>query len=671
MTSKLKGTIATIAVFVVFAIIYLSTLYRGISPGASAHNIASALGLESGTTRAAVRQVALQRSGIRSIDFLSESPTATFKTVTGEFRTRHIVWRTIISTLARHAPFGPLSLRLNAFSALIGALTVALTFALCRGLVLFINFHDSPVSSEGRKVSAFAAAFVAAVSLGLSAPFWLSATRAVPFVFDAFLLIAMAWLLFSVVISQQTRDLFLFGLLWGISLFETDTGIFTAILLFLFAIRAMLVGAIMSVKSWCHLLAGVLAGVVSYIVAATFLFGGSAGAAMLPTMELFSSIKVGYTLLRGGLFGDPAKLVCVFFIVIPFAAVCALAMWRDAERNTAASGFLIFLLACTTSVALSKTPISPWAIYFRTATPYVPVAVFVLAAAIAGYLASAGAIMAKGQLIPPPPPRTKIRRASAKDDFSEASVGRVIVWFTICLSLGCGLFNWREIRDSQDFFVATAAKEFVARLGQRSWITSTTPTFDTMLRLRAWEDGRPLHIIGHGNSQSSARRLRVAINRDEAFKDLDRKALMDSLVSTNLDSFAATWISLDPGASRRLIVDDPNLWTDAGRTPIPDAIGYRAAEKGETPDWNAIAANHVALWKTLSATDNILGPAAPVSLRQVRSELRAYLCGIGENLADQLVSNKDFSATKVREILDLVEDIRIEHQPATRDEIFY
>lgn len=671
MTSKLKGILATVAVFAVFSVIYISTLYRGFAPGASAHSVAAALGLESGATRSSVHQIEVQQTGIKSIDFIADRQTTTIKTVSGEFKTRHLLWRSIIGTIARKIPIRSLACRLNAFSALIGALTVAIAFALCRGLILFINFHDSPVSSEGRKVSAFAAGFVTATSLGLSAPFWLASTRAMPYIFDAFLLIAMAWLLFSVIISQNTRDLFVFGLIWGVSLFETDTGIFTAILMLLFAIRAMLVGAIMRVKSWCYLLVGIIAGVVGYIVAATFLFGGTAEAAMLPVKELLSSIKVGCSLVGGGLFGDPAKLACVFFVLIPFAATCALAMWRDAERNTAASGFLIFLLVCTTSIALSKTPISPWAIYFRSATPYFPVSVFILAAATAGYLASAGAIMAKGQLIPPPTPRAKVRRASAKEDFSEASVGRVIVWFTIALALGCGLFNWREIRDSQDYFIATAAREFVSRLGTRTWITSTTPAFDTMLRLRAWEDRRPLHIIGHGGTPADTHRMRIAIARNEAFKDLPKDVLVGSLASTNLDSFAETWISIDQNASHRLLVDDPNLWANAGRTPVPDAIGYRAADEGETPDWDAIAARHVAFWKKISAADNILGPAAPRSLREARSDLRAYLCGIGEDLANQLVKSKDFQAARVREILDMVEDVRIEHTPAVREEVYY
>lgn len=671
MTSKLQGRILAAAVFIGFAAVYFSTLYRGFAPGPSAHSVAAALGLESGATQTQVRQIEVQGSGIRSADFIADPKTVSFRTVSGEFRTRHLVWRSAVSFIARSIPFGELAWRLNAFSALLGAITVTLAFALCRGLVLFINFHDSPVSSHGRKVAANGAAIVAALALGLSAPFWIASTRAAPFVFDAFLLVAMAWLLFTATISQRPRDLFIFGAMWGVSLFETDTGILTAIMMLAFAIRAMLVGAVMNLRSWCHLLVGIIAGAVGYITASAILMGASSAAVMLPVMELFTSIKVGLSLARGGVFGDQPKLVAAFFIVLPFAATCALAMWRDAERNAAASGFLLFLLACTSAVALSKTPISPWAVYGASVTAYVPVAVFILAAATLSYLASAGAIMAKGALLSPQRRRSAMRRTAKSEDFDETSVGRVIFWFAIFLAVGCGFFNWREIRDSRDDLIDTTAREFVSRLGKRTWISSTTPALDTLLRIRAWEERRPLHILAHGASGAAAARLRTAITRDEAFRNLDKRLLADSLVSTNIDSFVTTWISIDPEVGGHLVLDAPRPWIDAGRTPIPAAIGYVALEKGETPDWNAIAADHMAFWRAISAADSILGPAAPKHLRAARGELRAYLCQIGEFLADQLVKVKDFPAMRVREILDLVEDVRVEHAPATREEIFY
>lgn len=671
MTSKLKSILSTCVVFIVFGFIYSTTLYDGICPWVSAHSVASALGLESGVTQTQVRKLDIRDVGINDLDFRRTTQKTAFKVVSGEFRTRHLFWRSAVALLARKLPYGTLAYRLNIFSAILGALTVALAFALCRGLILFINFHDSPVSSGGRKNAAFAAAIVAATALGFSAPFWLAATRATPAIFDAFLLVAMSWLLFSALISQNPRDLFFFGMLWGISLFETDTGVFTGILLLLLAIRTILVGAMMTVRIWCNMLVGMLVGMVLYIAAAVFLIGTGGAAILMPLMDLFRSVGLGFTLARGGIFGNQALLVSMFFVVLPFGATCALAMWRDAERNAAAAGFLVFVLACTTAIALSRTPLSPWGIYGHAPNVFLPVTVAVLAAATAGYLASFGAILAKGTLLPPPRPRRAARSAAPAEEFNETSVGRIIFWFTLVLAVVCGFLNWREIRDGRDKFIETAAREFVARMGDRTWIASTTPTLDTMLRIRSWEEHRPLHVIAHGKNDAEVRRLTAAIARDEAFRHLNRQVLRDSLASTNLDSFVSAWVSLDPAASKHLILDDPNLWSSAGRIPIPDAIGYRALEEGETPDWNAIADNHVALWRALTAADAVLGPIAPERFRSMRSEVRAYICAIGETLASKLGGLKDFPATRTREIIDLVEDLRTERRPAARDEIFY
>lgn len=671
MTSKLKGQLATVAVFAFFAIIYSATIYKGIAPGASAHAVATALGLESGVTQTSVRQLDISDAGINDFDFRRTTKKSAFKVVSGEFRTRHLVWRSIVAFLARNVTIGSLATRLNVMSVLLGAITVALAFALCRGLILFINFHDSPVSAEGRKKSAFAAGIVVATSLGFSTPFWLASTRAAPPALDGFLLISMAYLAFTSVITQKTRDLFLLGILWGISLFETDTGIFTGILMLFFAIRAMLVGAMMTVRSWCNLLVGMILGMLAYIIASAFLFGFGGTSALMPIRDLVSSVGIGFSLVRGGIFGNQGLLVSVFFVVLPFAAACALAMWRDAERNAAAAGFLVFLLACTTALSLAKTPISPWGIYCRDSNSFLPITIFVLATATAGYLSSFGAILAKGQLIPPPRNRRFAKQSRRDDDFNEDSVGRIIYWFTLLLAIVCACFNWREIRDNRDRIIETASREILSRMGDKTWITSTTPALDTMLRIGAWEQRRPFHVIPHKVNDSEIKRLSYAISRDEAFRNLDKSLLRDSLSSTNLDAFVSTWISSDPAVGKHLIVDDPQLWIDNGRIPIPAAIGYRALEQGETPDWNAIASDHAALWKAISSADDVLGSAAPDRLRAARGGVRAYLCSIGEHLAAELGKVKDFPATRTRQLLEQVEDLRIEHQPESRNEIFY
>ncbi len=667
LTSKTKGRILATVVFVAAAALYFGTLYKGFAPGASAHCVAMALGLESGASQTEVRRVESEATDLVSIRYGTvDRQKVTLRTFSTEFRTKHLVWRSLTRFVARNIPISDLPTRLNAMSAIFGALAVMLAFSLARGLILFINFHDSPVSSGNRKVSAAAAGIVAALALGLSTPFWLSATRCMPGAFDALLVVAMGWLLFSSAVSQRPRNLFAFGIICGVSLFELDCGIYIAILTFALAIRAMIVGGIMSIRSWCNCLVGIIVGTIGYIAASSFLLSLGSGSTLLPLRELMNSVSVANSLVFGGIFGDQARLASVFFIVLPFFATCALAMWPEADRNAAASGFLIFILLCTTFIAITRTPISPWSVYASTSPGATPVVIFVLAAAIASYLASAGAILARGRLVTF---ERKAKSRKEKDEISEESVGRLVFWFVAALCCVAGILNWGEVRDSKDTLIETTAKEFVNHLGGRTWMTSTTDALDTMVRITAAREHVPLRIVEHGGVFTT--RLRNAIHRDEAFKGLPAETLETALASTNLDSFVVAWITHDPNVGSKLMLDAPQPWVTAGRTPVPAIIGYRALEKNEKVDWNTLADEHIAFWDAIEKGDQMLGKYASRHLRAERGELRAYLCGIGENLAKELGKAKNVPAEKMRIVYDKIGELREEPQPEVREEVFY
>lgn len=666
LTSKMKGRLAALFVLIAAGALYWNTLYSGhagICPGTSAHSVAAALGLESGATQTQVHRVEANVQD-RISRGRADAQIVTIRTVSAKYLTKHLVWRSLAAIVARLKPL-TLPLRLNAMSAFFGALAVMLAFALGRGLMLFLNFHDSPVPAENRKAAAMAAGTVTALALALSAPFWISATRCLPGTFDAFVLLLMGWLLFKASVAQSPRALFIFGLLWGISLFESESGAYIAFMMFLFAIRAMLVGGIMNIRSWCNCLVGMVAGIFGYLMLAKFAIGGENSSMLYPFKELMASIKIANSLIfGGGIFEDQAKLGCIFFSILPFAATVALAIWHNIERNAAASGFLVFLLVCTSVISLTTTSISPWGAYKNLYPGVMPVTVFVLSAATASFLAAAGAMLAGGRLF-----SVEMKKNRKNDELSETSVGRLLFWVILVLTVAAGAINWREVRDFKDDFIASAAESCTKRLEGRTWLMSTTDELDTMVRIAARQTGTRVHIISHGRDNANVGRIRSALRNDPIFKGLPVDAIGASLVSTNLNEFVTTWIRNDPAVGKKLLLDSPSLWIASGRTPIPAMAGYRALENGETPDWNAIADDHLAFWQELSAADSPLGPAAPHNLRAERGEVRAYLCDIGQNLAEQLV--KIGSAAKAREVLDKVEDLRREPEAEQKEEYFF
>lgn len=669
ITSRVFGRIMAVLVFIAFITLYWQTLYKGICPGESAHSVAVALNLESGASQMQVHRIETQVPDRMVGGRLPTNPQVlTVRTVEAQFQAKHLLWRTIAANVAK-LPFGTLDMRLNGMSAIFGALAIMLAFALGRGVILFLNFHDSPVSSRNRKISAMASGLVATATLGLSSPFWLAATRCSPATFEAFLLLLMGWLLFSAAVYQGNLALLCFGVVWGLTLFESEIGIYIAALMALFAIRAMLVGGLMNVRGWCNCLVGIIIGQIAYLLLTQFSLPANEASMVLPFKELMASIKVAASLIfAGGIFEDQARLVSIFFAVLPFITATALAIWYNPERSAAATGFLTFLLICTTFIAITATPISPWGAYKINYPDTLPVLVFVITAATATYLASAGAIMASGKIL-----NLGGRRSEDdEEEASEAPVGRLIFWVVFILAIAIGLFNWREVRDSQDTFISHTASEFVKRLGNNVWLTSTTPALDTMIRIKAQQDGKKVNVIDrnyNGSDQVKMSRLRRSIYRDPIFNGLPLDTLSDSLYSTNINEFVMTWIKTDNDIGGKLLLDAPDLWIATGNTPVPEIIGYRKMAQGEKINWDELTKRHISFWNAVEQGASILGPAAPKHLRTYRSELRAYLCDIGQNLAESLVQAD--KAAKAREVLDKISDLRHEVGQEELNEKFY
>lgn len=669
ITSRAFGRIMAAIVFIAFITLYLQTLYKGICPGESAHSVAVALNLESGTSQMQVHRVETQVPDRMVGGRLSTNPQVlTVRTVEANFQAKHLLWRTIAAFVAK-LPFGTLDMRLNGMSAIFGALAIMLAFALGRGLILFINFHDSPVSSRNRKISAMASGLVATTVLGLSTPFWLAATRCSPATFEAFLLLLMGWFLFAATVYQGNKALLCFGIIWGLTLFESEIGIYIAFLMGLFAIRAMLIGGLMNVRGWCNCLVGIIIGQLGYLLLANFSLPALNTSMLLPFKELIASVEVAASLIfAGGIFEDQARLVSIFFVIIPFATTTALAIWYNPERSVAATGFLIFLLICTTFISITSLPISPWGAYKINYPDTFPALVFVMATAIATYLASTGAMMANGRILS----LGSSKKSLDEEEPADAPVGRLIFWVVFSLAIVVGLFNWREVRDSHDTLISHTATEFVKRLGNDVWLTSTTPALDTMVRIKAKQEGKKVNIIEHnydGRNDAGLQRLRRAINRDPTFKGLPVDDLYKALYSTNINEFVGTWIKSDPNIGGKLLLDAPDLWVATSNTPIPEVIGYRKMANGEKIDWDSLTQRHLAFWEAVEQGINKLGPAAPHHLRTYRSEIRAYLCDIGQNLAENLV--RVDKAAKAREVLDKITDLRHETEEEEIHEGFY
>ncbi len=658
LTSKAKGRLGAAIVFIISLVLYGSMLYDGIYPGISAHNIAVAKGLESGASQVETFQINKTKTSPSPYNVQFAGRTKTYATVSyTELRTKHIIWR-IMTAFTSHLPFGDSITNLNALSMIFGALAVMLAFALGRGLIIFLNFHESPVSSRKRNLSATVAGVIGAATLALSAPLWLASTRLHPDSFEIFAVLLMGWLLFSTAVSQKSAYIGLFGFIWGISIFEFTSPLLLPAVLMLFAVRSMIIGGVMNIRSCSHMLIGIAVGAILYIVLTNLLLINTDGSILLPVSEFIRQTIIPFNLvMSGNIFHRPPQLISLLAVIIPFVITVCHAIWHNEERKVAAGDLLIFLIALTTAITLTGSAISPWQIFKSSDAPYMPVWVPLFASATATYLAANGLLHADGSLFGSHR-KYNIDGDEDIDSQIQTHVGRILFWSIFIFTAISAIVNYREIRDSRDTFIAKCANAVVANLDGHSWITSTTEELDTYIRIIANEKNTAVSIIERSTAPSSLRRLCNAVSTDEAFKGLPTENLINSLNSTNRNNFVTTWIEADPEISKKIILDSPVIADAVGKTPIPALIGYRIAKDGENIDWPDLADRHIDFWSELNKDNLPLGRAAPKELFKARLSARAYLADVGKTLAEQLVKNG--ATTKALDVFEMSNTIRQE-----------
>lgn len=673
ITSKAKGRICAVFVFFAALALYWTTMYNGFCPGASAQSAAIAMGLE--PNRSVVQMKRIETVSItdpfryQGAIAPEHSSASTVRNISAELRTRHLLWRAFAHRIL-DIPWKDAASRLNLLSVFFAALSVTLAFALGRGLSRFLNFHDSPVSTERQKRAATATGFVVALSLAAQTPFWIAATRCMPGSFDIFLYLFSSWLLFTATIHHRPVLFFFCGFSFAITIFETDVGILMGLLFFAISARALFVCGLMNIRAWANLLVGTAFGVIGYLLLSRLSLGPSSSL-YLPFHEFISVIKLSAEFLfSGAFFDDRARILAFFFAWLPFLVAIPLMIWHSHESRTAGSDFLTFLLAATSFIALTNSSISPWGAYKVSYPASTPAFFAFMSSTVILHLTSSGAMRSNGLLFN----LSRNNDFDGEDDefgLNDAPIARLLFWIIFGIILLNGFLSWRDIRDGRDSLVAHTAQEFAKHLDGHTWMTSTTESLDTMVRIYSSQNGTPTRFINHSGDAISISMLRNAVLYDPAFHDIpiEISSLTSSIISTNINEFIVTWITNDPNVGKKLLLDSPILWEKAGRTAVPAIIGYRALEKGETIDWESLTREHISFWNEIRREDRILGPATPLYIRNDRLALRNYICDIGRNLVEQLLENDQ--AALANKVLGHTEVFRQEPEITRREDYFF
>ena len=659
-----KARILTILVGIGAFFLFRATLHEGFFPGESARQASIAMQLEPGIVSFETTQVEK-----RSIASFSKGTTAkvnatSVTTDTVHFRTKRIFWR-LVSSFVAALPLGqiPISQRLNGFCALIGAICAALAFALGRGLTLFLSFHATPLSAKSRKHASVYAGLVGAVLLSTAMPFWISSTRCSPYPFQMLLLLCMGYALLRAAISHRTFPLLVFGILFGINIFEWQVGLFIAPILLFFAFRAMLVGEINDAYGVTNVLVGIVIGVLGYLIACRFFLVREGVSFFLAFKEILFSIKYGTELLfHGGTFENNPMLVSCCFAVLPFLAMVAMAIWRDVDSATSSSGLLLFALACTFSICALDVSISPWGANRIQPGNSLPVTSYLLNAAIGAYLAGQGALMAGGRFLMI---ETKKRRGKSEFDddddgtvfeaHRDSPVGRILLWYVVIFTICTVCWNGMKIKDWNDSLLDRTAASTARELEDRTWILTENNALSSLLRVRANLLGKRIVVFNPEDDRAFSMFRNAIDMKANAFKSLPKEdiaKLRNILSTTNAAAFVSKWIVIDPDIGSKLEVMRPEDITLTGKEAIPSIFGFHAAVQGVKTDWVEIADRHLAFWHEIASLPP-LGKDAPLWLRSDRAKIRQQLVLVGKYLADKLV--KESRVEKAQEVLAAID----------------
>ena len=679
--SRLCARLLAGLVFCVAFLAYQATRHPGFFPGESARQVAVAL-LKAPNTQAVHSTVVShketpslldERRRVRGDDSAGAGAGETELLQERQFtlRTRFRLWSLVSSLLARHLPRHALPAGMNGLSAGFGALSVALLFALVRSLLLLLSFHVSTIPSNRRKAAGTLAGLAAAVALGASVPFWVAATRCLPHTFEVCLLVAAGYLMLTAVVQHREWLMTAAGLLLGASLFESEAGLWMAPLMIFFAARAIRTGGLGFAHGGVALLSGMAFGIMGYLALNWLGPQGDGGSSfLLPFRELAQSFRMVGSTLAGGWLKHSLNVLVACFIILPLLASLALAIWGDHDLTGISTNLLLLTLLGTTTVALTGGSISPWAAYRASPGIQLPCTLFLLAALVAGFLAGQGCLMTGGRIVPDVT-RVNRHRARAREEeaeFSDAPMGRLIMGYLCVLLCATGMLNFRELLDWREPLSSQVAAETIRRLGTRRWVVADG-TMNNLLRLHGRMAGRFVGLLAdEAPGRLPPARLAESILRDAAFAGVDDDRLRQQVKGTNPVTFAQALLALAPGSGEQILVlRNPDLWRQAGRSALPDVVGFRGLETGATVDWDELLQAHLAFWDRIEQLPP-LGQHAPVWLRGHRAGLRQQLHAVGTRLADELARAGRTEAAKTA--LDRANRIREEPLPSSQD-LFY
>ena len=463
-------------------------------------------------------------------------------------------------------PLGSLSVRLNVFSGLCGALSVWILYEVVSRTLSLVSEHAEARGSWIR-VAPKLGGIGAALFLAFCVPFWMVSNRAHTASFDILLLLASGLLLVRYAETGCDRTALVFAFLFGLGVVEFPT----------FVVFAPLCGLCILLLLWrneelgwgrvTRMLLCSVAGLSLYLIAA-WVFYGSEGYQWREYNSFFKILRVmwagQYSLLAHSLPREGWLLV-LLSTVLPWLTVLLVARrglgkeehdWGLVILHVVMSGLVI-------AVLLNVSPLSPWTLIGRSRLLVTP---YVLAASSFGYLLAYWLLAPSGWWA---------ASESVVKRWLGSWLGVLFVVPAVCLAAIMPFRNWAAADARGSRFVNVYAKYALENMGTREWLV-TDGTIDKHLLIAAAEAGRPIKLLNLRAGRSGGYlNYAASLFETPGLKNMARIGLLPLLQE---------WLDRDPEIADKLaIMTAPDLWLGAGFTAVPCRLvftGTRSAEDG-------------------------------------------------------------------------------------------
>jgi len=544
------------------------------------------------------------------------------------------LWHALVEIVSA-LPFGGLAFRLNALSALCGALSVWLIYEIVAGAVFgLIDVSDS--NRLKARIAARLAGVAAGVFLAFCIPFWIVSNRAHTLSFDILMLLCATWLLVLYAKTGLQRFVMLFTFLFGMGIVESSTFLALAPFFGVYLVLLLWRQGHLRVRSVAGVLCCAVLGLSLYFVTA-WAFYGSDGYVFRGYLSYLQILRF---MVRDQYFEVTRSLPRIGWLLIlcvtavPWA-VCAGVARRALNEEKDWTYYVLHVVVSALAVAvLWNVKFAPWPMLGHGKLLVAP---YVLCASLYGYL------IAYWYLLPGAWwPDTESRRKL----WLKKWLGLVVVVPGLGLLCIAPFRNVGQADARPAGIINSYAAEILNSMQNRSWLI-TDGTLDGNLHVLAGERRRDLKIVNLRAAGHEVYMRYVA--------SLFEKPRLKNLARIGLLPLVQEWLESEKDAAQDVaIVSDPDLWAGVGLTAVPMKLAFFGTRDPSGLDLDGIVAEHERFWAEVvplvRAGLSSAGPTASIA-RLALAHMSKVANNLGVLLEDLGRQEQAFKAyRKAREI---------------------